>query len=75
VLGIAAHSIIRRFRTEGALALRSRGVQVPLVGIVLGGSIACVTLGLLSIGRGVIHVRHHAWVDLLFVLAILPSPA
>lgn len=71
VLGIAAHSIIRRFRTEGVLALRSRGVQVPLVGIVLGGSIACVTLGLLSIGRGVIHVRHHAWVDLLFVLAVL----
>ncbi len=71
ILGIASHSIIRRFRSEGVLALHRRAVQVPLVMLVLGGSISCVTLGLLSIGRGVIHVRHHAWVDLLFVLGVL----
>ncbi len=71
ILGVASHSIIRRFRTEGVLALHRRAVQIPLVMLVLGGSISCVTLGLLSIGRGVIHVRHHAWVDLLFVLGVL----
>lgn len=74
-LGIAAYAIVRRFRAEGVLALRRRALEEPLVLIVLGASIASVTAGALAIVRGIVHIRHHAWVDLLAVLSVLAIAA
>jgi membrane protein DedA with SNARE-associated domain len=71
VLGVAAYAGIQRLRAELGVGTRRPAVWVPWTMLVGGAAVASVAAGALALGRGVLHVRHHGWFDVLVVLGVV----
>jgi membrane protein DedA with SNARE-associated domain len=75
VLGAAAYAGIQRLRVELGLGARRPAPWLAWTMLVGGAAIAGVAAGLLSLGRGILHVRHRGWVDVVVVLGVLTMAA
>lgn len=75
VLGVAAYAGIQRLRAELGLGTRRPALWLAWALLVGGAAVAGVAAGALSLGRGVLHVRHHSWVDVIVVLGVVTMAA
>jgi membrane protein DedA with SNARE-associated domain len=62
-LGVAGYVGLHRLQRQGLLAQQRRIVWLPLMLLITGGAVACMAVGVLAIGRGLVGDDGATWID------------